>query len=606
MAMQRDLRLFTKACVAVVAAVTVAGCGSEGDSGSDEQAGFLPPVKDADIELEEGGEVDPNADPAAVRGGVINLWGGPYPKSLNRWIDNNAFSADIIGLLFEPLVALHPTEDRPVGVLADEWTVSDDNTTFTFHINPDARWSDGEPITAEDVQFYYDTIMDPKNLTPVFRVGMSRLDRPVIIDDHTIQVTANEPHWSNFWEAAGLFAFPKHAWEGKDFNAITFDFPVVSGPYSLKEVRTNRFILLERRGDWWGRTKKINQHKYNFDYIRYRAMADRDKALEALKKGDFDLYPIYTALIWAQKTDFPAVQKGWVVRQEIYNQEPKGFQGLMMNLRRPVFQDKNVREALAYLLNRDQMNQKLMFDQYFLLNSYYPDLHANNLNPNAELYPYDPAKARQLLTDAGWTPNNRGVLTKDGQPLKITLLHYGEDLRHLTIYLEDLKQVGIQAEIETLSYASWAKRIQAHDFDMIWMAWGASRLRNPESMWSSDEADREASNNIPGVKDPEIDRLIDMQKTEQSLARRNEILKDLDTRLTELLPSVLLWQSDRHRLLYWNKFGTPECVLGKFGDPSDAVVYWWVDPEKEKALEEARRSNSDLPKPPAVVKCLAE
>jgi len=596
------------AFAALVVLLGVAGCGSESGGGSDseQQATYLPPVQDADIAPEEGGDPDPNADPAAVRGGVINLWGGPYPKSLNRWIDNNQFTANVIGLMFEPLVGLHPSEDRPVGVLADRWEVSEDNMTFTFHINPNATWSDGEPVTAEDVQFYYDTIMDPKNLTPVFRVGMSRLDRPEIVDDHTIRVTANEAHWSNFWEAAGLFAFPKHAWEGKDFNAITFDFPVVSGPYKLREVKTNSFILLERRGDWWGRSKKINENKYNFDYIRYRAMADREKALEALKKGDFDLYPIYTALIWAQKTDFPAVQKGWVVRQEVFNQEPKGFQGLMMNLRRPLFQDKKVREALAYLLNRDLMNQKLMFEQYFLLNSYYPDLHSNNLNPEAELYPYDPGKARELLEEAGWVPNDRGILTKDGQPLQITFLHHGEDMRHLTIYTEALKQVGIEANIEKLSYASWAKRIQDHDFDMIWMAWGAGRLRDPEAMWSSEEADRKASNNIPGVKDEQIDNLIEQQKTEMDLSKRNEMLKQLDTRLTEILPSVLLWQSEKHRLLYWNRFGTPKCVLGKFGDPSDAVVYWWVDPEKEKALDEARRNNTDLPKLPPVVKCLGE
>lgn len=574
---------------------------AEGDRGPE-----LEPVVDVPLGTEPRGEADPIANPAAVRGGTINLWGGPYPKTLNRWTDNNSFSAAVVGLMFEPLVALHPTEDRPIGILADRWEVSEDNMTFTFHLNPDAKWSDGKPVTAEDVQFYYDTIMDPKHLTPVFRVGMSRLDRPEVIDERTLRVTANEPHWANFWEAAGLVAFPKQAWEGKDFNTINFEFPVVSGPYALHEVKTNRYIMLKRRGDWWGRAQKFNEGKYNFDYIRYRAMEDRNKALEALKKGDFDLYPIFTALIWAQKTDFPQVRKGWVVRQEVLNQEPKGFQGLAMNLRDPKFQDRRVREALCYLLNREQMNEKLMFDSYFLLNSYFPDLFEGNRNPDARLYEYDPAKARQLLSEAGWTPDDRGILTKDGEPFRMVLLTAMPDQRHLTIYQEDLRMVGIDASIEFVSAASFTQRVQAREFDMIWAAWGASRLRDPESMWSSEEADHEGSNNITGLKDEAVDALIDRQKNELELAKRNEILAELDNRLTEIIPYVLLWQSDRHRLLYWNKFGTPETVLSRYGGYEDAVVYWWIDPEQEKALDEARRTNADLPKRPAVVKYSAE
>ena len=181
-------------------------------------------------------------------------------------------------------------------------------------------------------------------------------------------------------------ALPKHVWEGKDFNEINFEFPVVSGPYRLYRNLTNRSITMQRRGDWWGRNLKINQHKYNFDYLVFRAEEDRTKALEMLKRGDFDLYPIYTSRIWVEQTpEIPQVKKNWIVRQIVYNQEPKSFQGFALNLRRPLFQDVRVREALSRLLNRELMLDKIMFNQYFLLNTYFPDLYPGNKNPAAPM-----------------------------------------------------------------------------------------------------------------------------------------------------------------------------------------------------------------------------
>lgn len=559
-------------------------------------------VKDAPVVVEQTGEPDPIAAPQAVRGGVFTTWGGGYPKSLNMWLDYNSFSSQITGLMFEPLVEMHSTRDEPIGSLAESWEISPDKKTYTFKIHPAAKWSDGRPVTADDVQFYYDVIMNPKNLTSLFRVDMSRFARPEVLDAKTVRITAEEPHWKNFWSAAGFLALPKHAWEKLDFNTINFEFPVVSGPYVLQEVKTNRSISLQRRGDWWGRVKQYNQHKYNFDSLVFKSMEDRVKALETLKRGDFDVYPVYTARIWAQQTDFPQTQKNWVVRQNVYNQEPKAFQGFAINLRRPIFQDARVRQALAHLLNRELMNEKLMFNEYFLLNSYYPDLYPENRNPDAPFLNFDPEKARALLREAGWVVDASGTLAKDGQPFEIVFLHHGDDLRHLNIYLEDLKNVGIRARIDLVSQAAFTKRKDTHEFDLLWANWGASRLRDPETMWHSRTASDVATQNLSGVNDPEIDKLIDAQKTEMDLSRRNDILKQIDQRLTALMPYVLLWQSDHTRLLYWNKFGTPKSVLDKFNREEVAMAYWWFDPEKSRALEAAMKSDSPLPAAPAEVR----
>lgn len=551
---------------------------------------------------ESTGEFDPIASKEALPCGSITLWGSSMPKSFNMWEDYNSFSAQLMSLMFEPLVTLHSVEDREIGILAEKWEISEDGKTFTFKIDPRAKWSDGKRITAEDIQFYYDVIMSPKNLTPIFKVGLSRFDRPEVLDSLTIQVRAKESHWGNFWEAAGLTAFPKHAWKDKDFNNIRFDFPITSGPYKIKEFREDRYVELERRKDWWGFSKNWNHGKYNFENIKFRFMEDQTKVLEAFKKQNFDAYALYTSSIWMKQTDFEAVQKGYVVKQKIYNKEPIGFQGMAFNLRREKFQDLRVRRALSMLMNRKMMNEKYMYNQYFLLNSYYPDLWENNKNPKAENFEYAPDSARKLLSDAGFVPDAEGMLSKNGVPFEITFITSSSEMRHLTLYLEDLKKAGIRVHIEQMSQSTLRKRLDEADFDMYWVNWGAGRLRDPEASWHSETANAKGTNNLSGLQDPIVDSLIDLQKNEFVLEKRNEILKALDHRLTEIVPYVLMWQADHHRILYWNRFGTPEKVFDKFGREESIPVYWFYDEKKANALSENMKAGKILPAEPKEIK----
>ena len=583
----------------------LAACGKSGPPSTSQSA---PVVQDVPVQMETTGEIDPIASPDAIPGGSFSLWEGPYPKSLNVWLDNNSFSQAVSSLMYESLVELHSTENRPVGILAQSWEISPDKKIYTFHLDPNAKWSDGQPVTAQDVQFYYDVIMNPKNLTSLYRVDLSRFARPEVIDDHTIRLTATEPHWGNFWTAGSMAAFPKHAWQNVDFNTINFNFSVVDGPYAIDEVKTDRSVSLKRRGDWWGRAVKYNQHKYNFDHLVFKSMEDQTKALEFLKTGGFDQYAIYSAKIWTQDTFFPAEQKNWVVRQNVFNDEPKSFQGFALNMRRPLFQDIRVRQALAYLLDRQLMNEKLMYNQYFLLNSYFPNLYPDYVNPAIPVTKYDPDKARALLLAAGWQVGSDGMLAKDGQPLSITILHSGgSDMRHLNIYLEDMKKVGINAQVDLVSWATWTKRIDNHEFDMVWVNWDATRLLDPEAMWSSKTANDIATQNWCGFQDGQVDQLIEQQKTEMDLDKRNDICRQIDARLMALSPYVLMWQANSTRLLYWNKFGTPKYVLSKYSTSSggaaesDALIYWWYDAAKAAALDDAMKRDVSLPAVPAEV-----
>jgi microcin C transport system substrate-binding protein len=268
-----------------------------------------------------------------------------------------------------------------------------------------------------------------------------------------------------------------------------------------------------------------------------------------------------------------------------------------------MMQDIRLRQALAYLANRKQMNEKLLFNLNLLINSYFSDLYPGHKNPDREMIPYDPAKARKLLAEAGYKPGADGILAKDGKKLEITIsLHNAVDLRPINVYLEDLKAVGISAKIDQMSWSTWLKRMDTYEFDMGWAAWGAARLRDPESMWHGRTADQPSSNNVAGVKDKTVDSLIEAQKTVMELDKRNEIMKKIDNRLADIMPYVLMWDQDSKWVLYWNKFGTPKSVYSKYEDEDCITAYWYVDPAKESALDEAKKSGKALPIPPAEVR----
>jgi len=546
---------------------------------------------------------DPLAAEHAQKGGEVTVFGGQYPKSLNYYLENNTLSAEVFGYMFETLLAMNPTTLAYEPGIAKQWEISDDKKTFTFYLDPDARWSDGEPITAEDVRWTYDAIMDPQNLTGPHKISMERFHPPEVIDPHTIRFKAKVVHWKNLQAAGGFHILCKHAYKDRDFNAINFEFPVTSGPYKISEIDEGLSIKMARRDGWWEADARRNRGKFNFDTIDYRFYAERTNAFEAFKKGHLDIFPVYTSRIWINETGSSAFFNNHIIKQKIYNHQPVGFQGFAMNMRRPPFDDLRVRKALAYLLDRRKMNRTLMYNQYFLHRSYFEDLYSPKHPCPNPLIAMDKQKARNLLKSAGWQVNpDTGFLEKDGRKLRFKFLsRSAASDKFLTIYGEDLKDVGIDMVIDKKDWAAWARDMEEYNFQMTWAAWSAGIFKDPESMWSSAEAERKGGNNIAGLKNETVDTLIEKQKTIFDVQERNAICRQIDPILFREFPYVLLWNIDYTRLLYWNKFGTPRTVLSKYGNESSALVYWWLDPDAKALLNDAINHEAPLPPKPSEV-----
>ncbi len=493
----------------------------------------------------------------------------------------------------------HPVTLKPVPRLASKYKISPDNKSFTFYIDKDARWSDGKPVTARDVRFTHDTIMNPKNMTSLFRVSLKNFHPPEVIDDKTIVFKVKNKHWINFIEAYAFIVLPKHLYEGKDFNkSFNMVLPGGSGPYRLAEVKKGRYIILERRKDYWGDKLPINFGRYNFDKVKFKSVMQQITSLNYVKKGDTDMMAVNTAKYWVKEFNISAVKNNWLKKKRIYNYEPRGFQGICINLRREKFKDLRVRKAIAHLINQKELIEKMMYNLYSMQKSYWPHITGNN--KNNPYYYYEPKKARKLLKEAGWDKvDSEGYLVKDNKRLEVTILYASKYLeKYFTIFMEDFKKVGIKGNLELVSFSTFTKRMDEYKFDLVWLNWSASLFPNPEAAWSSKEIDKKAGNNVPGLSNMKVDRLLKKYALTYDINQRNNIIKQMDTIIYAEMPYIIIWNADCTKIVYWDKFGHPEKFLTKIGDEYDIIDFWWSSPEKAERLRESIKNKVALPLEP--------
>ncbi len=546
---------------------------------------------------------DPLASEDAVPGGAITFNLSQEPSSLNNYLDSFSSTKLIFEMMYESLLKLDTVtlDDRPN--VASKWSISTDKKTFTFWIDPRAHWSDGQPVTAHDVKATFDAVMASARTGPT-RLFLTRFETPVVQADDRIAFTAKKVHWRNLSSLGDFAILPKHLLDQTKIDDLHFKFSITSGPYRISERKAGQSVTMSKRQDWWQGDLPRQRNKYNFDRIKFKFFAQRTNALEAFKKGEIDIYAVYTSRIWVEETRGENFEKNWIIKQRIYNRRPQGFQGFVLNMRREPYTDVRVRRALGHLLDREKMNRLLMYNVYQMQRSYFGDLFtaaAPTPNPYID---YNVDKARTLLQEAGWAVNPKtGKLEKDGVLFVINFLGRSSSFnRFLAIYSEGLKQVGIDLKIDMKDLAAWAKDVDAFNFDMTLQNWGAALKRDPEQLWSSAEADRKTSSNIPGFKHPRVDALIEQQRTIFDVNTRNDIYREIDGLVFQEYPYLLLWNADHVRLLYWNKFGMPEWVLDKYNNEYAALKYWWLDEDAQADLEAAQAEGESLPPKPLDVK----
>lgn len=546
---------------------------------------------------------DPIASPRAKKGGVIRFNGGMPPKSFNGYTDNNTYTRMTFSMMYETLLGTDSDTFDFIPGLARRWAVSADGHEFVFVIDEAAHWSDGVPVTAADVKWTFDTIVAPSSDSGPWKIMLGVFDSPEVLDERTIRFRKkgdSVKDWRDLSTVGMFYVLPKHAFEGQDFNKIDLVGAPVGGPYRLARAAEQIETEFQRVTNWWRKDMPSCKYACNFDRIIVKYHIDNENAFEALKKGNIDVYPVYTARIMQSETTGEKFEKNWILKRRIVNHKPTGFQGFAMNMRRWPFDDRRVRLAMAKLLDRETMNRTMMFNEYFLQTSFFSDLYdETNPCPNP-LYLYDFEGAKKLLEEAGFTKNPKtGKLEKDGRQFKFTFLSRSPtEAKFLSLFYDSLRRLGIDMDIQTKDFAAWMRDMDDFNFDMTWQSWGGSVFKTPEIMWLSKEADRKGSNNTTGFKNEEVDRLIAEEKNTTTMKERADYYRRMDVIIADVIPYAFLWNVAETRLLYWNKFGMPDPVLSRYSDEECIFTYWWYDEDKAAELANAVKNHDFLPSVP--------
>lgn len=619
-------KLFYFAVLVITTAVFISCGGKEnkktGSAGMNTQPISIkqfdtPPGADPSVSAEMGGEgftgegwttntnYNSIGDPKALKGGQIN-WSIPdFPATLRLLgkDENSYYTRMAQTMMYESLLDQDPVNEEYTPRLATHWKISDDKKSFKFRINPNARWADGKPVIAEDYIATFKLLLDPGLLTGGDEYYKENFDMPVAESKYIVSINAKKVGWLYFASAAGIRVMPSHYIgniTGKDYlEKYNYDCVPGSGPYYIKkeDVEKGRTITMRRLSNYWGEKEKFASGLYNFDIVRTEVIQDETLMFEKFKKGETDVYNVNRAQWWAEKTDFEDVKRGIIQKRKIYNQNPGGLSGIVMNMRKPPFDDIKVRKAFAMLYDRKKFNEKLFFNSYTPIKSHFSGTVYEN--PNNHLVEFNLDSAILLLEEAGWKEkNSEGYRLKNGKVFEVDMTFtQPSQERYFTIFQEDLKKAGVKLNLKQVDGTTSFKIGNERSFSMIPANWGGQNPPNLEFNVTTKTADDPNSTNWSGLKIPEIDVIADQYATTFDKKERINQVRKVDALLVEQQPYIYGWYANYQRILFHNKFGYPKWYLSRFDDyyggkELGIFAIWWIDPERYAAYQEALKDKT--------------
>ena len=567
-------------------------------------------------------------NPNAPRGGTLVL---PNPDRRTSFDKFNPFTLrgvnapGVAQLMFESLAVGSADEvSSAYGLIAEDISVAPDKMSVTFRIRPEATFSDGSPILASDVKYSFDTLMSPL-ANPQFRTVYADVKQAVVVSERVIRYDFKNRNPELPVMVGTLPVFSRNWGKKADgsitpFDKLSFELPIASGPYIIESYKAGKTMIFKRNPNYWadrgGNTLIVRVGFFNFDRIVYKLYSDDTVRLEAFKAGEFDALVEYRAKNWAKSYVGPRFNDGTLIKKAFLNHNGAGMQGFAMNLRRPLFQDPRVRQALGYALDFEWLNRQLFFDQYSRINSFFTnsDLSANFdgprkpteaelklLKPLKEKYPQwvpdavfgpmppapstaEPSslrqnlrKARELLMHAGWQYRDGALRNEKGEPFRFEMVEDGPFfLRVLSAYVRNLEKLGIQVDIRTSDFALHQKRMDEYDFDMTTIRFPDSQSPGNE-LWDrfgSEAAKEKGSDNVIGIRSPVVDALVQAITTAETREQLQAATRSLDRVLWNSYLVIPQWYNPTHRVAYRKEMQYPDPPL-YYSAEMWILMNWW-------------------------------
>ncbi len=576
-----------------------------------------------------------HANPNAPKGGHLVLSQmGAFTK-LNP-VSLKGVSPQGIGMVFQTPMDSSSDDDEPFsqyGNLVEKVELADDRMSMVYHIYPNAKFSDGHPVTADDFVFSFNIIKDPE-YHPFYKQYFHDIKSVEKIDSHTVKYTFAIQNQELPLITGQMTILPKHIYgvKGKKFGSDFDNLAIGSGPYVVENYEYGKFITLKRNPDWWAKDLPINRGRYNFDSITWKVYLDPVAEREALKGGAYDAGLVNSSRDWALDYKGEFMKKKYYLKEMFPHKRVAGMQGFVMNTRKDVFKTRKLRAAIAMVYDFDWANKNLFYSQYTRNDNYFdnnPEMKAQGLPTGnvkqilltlrkkygAEFVPKtvftkpvgapgqgvplekNLALANKLLDSEGWKLGKDGIRTKDGQPFTFEILLVSPAFQRIVEpYKNNLKKIGVDMDVKVVQVAQYEERLREFKFDMVVTGYGQSRSPGNEQrdMWSSDAAKTPGSRNLAGIQNPAIDELI--EHVVQASTRRElvERIQAMDRILTHQFYLVPHWYIKYDRFVYWNKFSRPKLNPSQAPILNNMIEWWWWDEAKASRLKQAREAGTAI------------
>jgi microcin C transport system substrate-binding protein len=566
-------------------------------------------------------------NPNAPKGGMLVLANPNRQTSFDKFdpFTMRGNPAPGIDLLFESLTIGSSDEVASAYcLLADDIKVAPDGMSTTFHINPHAHFSNGEPVTADDVKFSFDTLKGPQ-AAPQYATYFADITRAVVVDPSTIRFEFS--HYDRELPLlAGNMPVFSHKWGVKPdgsrtpFDQLAFEKPIGSGPYQIEQYDNGRNITYKRDPNYWGAALPVRVGMFNFDRIQYKLYADPTARLEAFKAGEYDALVEYIARNWVRLDVGKKFDDGELIKHEFPQHNGSGMQGFILNQRRPLFQDVRVREALDLALDFEQLDRDLFYNQYKRIDSFFvnTDWQAKGLPSPGELKLLDPwraqldpavfglppaqpntnppgslranlVKAGALLSQAGWTYRDGALRNAKGEPFEFEILCDSGSAQSLgpviAPYVRNLQTLGITVHFRATDFAVYRQRLDAFDFDVTIERYPDSQVPGADMIdrFGSKAATESGSSNLIGIKSPAVDAILSAIAGVQTRKQLADATHALDRLLMHGYYVVPQWYNPMYRIAFKRGLAWPNTLPLYYSAEGWITSMWWATPHASQA-----------------------
>ena len=532
----------------------------------------------------------------AVKGGTLNTAILSFPMTF-RTVgpdSNGSFRSAILDNDLS-LINIHPNTLNIIPELATHWAFGNDKKTMYFKLNPNARWSDGKPVTASDYVFTLEFMRSPHIVAPWYNDYFTQEIASVIVfDDYTIAVvgTKAEP---DLHLKLGINPTPRHFYGtlGADFVA-RFNWKVVpnTGSDLIDDFQTGKYIRFKRKKDWWAQDLKYFKNRFNVDRVNYTVVRDFNMLWEYFKKGKEDVFGLTIPKFWHDKTKIPIFEKGYAHRIWFFNDTQQSAMGLWLNQDRDIFKDPNVRYAFSHAMNIEKVIDQVLRGDYFRLEHAFMG-YGLYTNDTIRARRFDLEKVDHLMKTSGWRRGTDGIWEKEGKRFSVEVTYgFEEHTPRLVVLKEEAKKAGIELLLQQSDPTAAFKKFLEKNFDVAWMGWSTSLRPQYWEHFHSINAHKPQTNNVTNTDDPEMDKLIDAYRNSLDEKERIGLSKEIQQKIHDIGMFVPTFMVPYAREACWRWWRLPEPPgtrqSGSLFDPFNSAtggMFWYDKKIHEETLE---------------------